>query len=92
MHVSSHQWYYDLAIGVCFEVVWVRESFTDESVVIDFAIDSEGNALITVGEWLSSRVDTNNRETLVGKHCVRLGISPPRSRLMFACIPVLLAT
>lgn len=53
---------------MCLEVVWGLETLSDESMVINFAIDSKGNALIVVGEWLSSRVDTNNRQTFVGKH------------------------
>jgi hypothetical protein len=87
--VFPHQWYYDLAIGVCLEVVWVLESFADDSVVIDFAIDGKGNAFVAVGEWLSSRVNTNNGQTLMGKHCGRLENAPPKQN--YVRIPVLLA-
>jgi hypothetical protein len=62
---------------MCFEVVWVLESFTDDSVVVNLAIDSKGYALITVGEWLSSGIDTNNGETLVSKNYMSLEIAPP---------------
>jgi hypothetical protein len=78
---ASHQWYYDLTVGMRFEVVWGLESFTDESVVVDFAIDSKSNTLIAVGKWLSSRVDTNDRQTLVGKHYEGSEIAPPKAEL-----------
>ena len=73
-----HQWYYDLAIGVCLEVVRVFQSFADDSVVVNFAIDSKGNAIVTVGEWLSSGIDTNDRQTLVGKNYEGSEIAPPK--------------
>lgn len=55
-----HQRYYDLAIGMCLEVVWVLQSLTNESVIVYFAIDSKSKALIAVGKWLSSGIDTDN--------------------------------
>lgn len=61
---------------MCFEVVWVLESFTDDSVVVDLAIDSKCNALIAVGERLSSRIDANNGQTFVGEHCIEFSITP----------------
>ena len=90
VYVFSHQWYYDLAIGVSLEVVWMLQMFTDKSVVVDFAIDSKGNALIAVREWLSSRVNTNDGETFVGKHYEGSEIAPPKKQNCVR-IPVLLA-
>lgn len=63
----SYQWYYNFAIGVSLEVVRGLESLSNDSVVVDLAIDSKGNGLITVGKWLSSTIDTDNAQTLVGK-------------------------
>ena len=62
---------------MCFKVVWVLKSFTDDSVVINLTIDSKGYALITVGEWLSSGIDANNGETLVSKNYMSLEIVAP---------------
>jgi hypothetical protein len=78
VYMLSHQWYYHFAIGVSLEVVWVLESFSNESVVVDFAIDSKGNAFIAVGEWLGSTVDTNNTQTFVSKDCEVLEVAPQR--------------
>jgi hypothetical protein len=85
----SHQWYYDLTIGVRLEVIWVLEPFSNDSVVVDFAIDGKGNAVVAVGERLSARVNTNNRETLVGKHYEESEL--PHHGNYFLRIPVLLA-
>lgn len=84
----SHQWYDNLAIGVCFEVVWVLETFADESMVVNFAIDSKGNALIAVGQRLSTRINTNDRQTFVGQHCMEVSIILEHTDFY---IPVLLA-
>ena len=62
---------------MCLEVVWVLESFSNDSVIIDFAINCKGNAFVTVGERLSTRINTNNGETLVGKDYEGSGIAPP---------------
>lgn len=54
------------------EVVWGFECFSDDTMVVDLAIDSKGNGLILVGKWLSTTVDTNNTQTFVGKNCKEL--------------------
>ncbi len=64
----SYQWYYDLAIGVSLEVVGFLERFSNDSVVVNLAIDSQGNGLIRVGKRLRSAVDTNNTKTFMGKN------------------------
>jgi len=64
----SYQWYYDLTIGVSLEVVRCLQRFSNDSVVVDFAIDSKSNAFILVGKWLSSTVNTNNTQTFVGEN------------------------
>ena len=81
---ASHQWYYDFAIGVGFEVVWGLEALSDEPMVVNFAIDRKGNALVAVGERLSSRVDANNRQPFVGKHYEGSEIAPPRCKRVCA--------
>ena len=48
-------------------MVWHLESFSNDSVVVDLAIDRERNALILVGEWLCSTVDSHNTQTLMSK-------------------------
>jgi len=54
---------------VCLEVVWVRQCLANDSVVVDFAVDSKGNAVILVGKWLRSTVDTDDTQTLMSKDC-----------------------
>ena len=68
MEEFSYQWYYDLTIRVSLEVVWCLQCFSNDSVVVYFAIDSKGNALILVGKRLSSTVNTNNTQTFVGEN------------------------
>jgi hypothetical protein len=54
---------------VSLEVVRCLQRFSNDSVVVDFAIDSEGNAFILVGKRLSSTVNTDNTQTFVGQNC-----------------------
>jgi hypothetical protein len=89
----SYQRYYDFAVRVCLEVVWVLEALPHQPVVVDLAIDSEGNAIIRVGQWLSTALDADNAETFVGKNW-RYASDPrslisPLIRTLFS--PVLLA-
>jgi hypothetical protein len=74
VHMLSHQWYYDLAVGVSLEVVGVLEPLSDDSVVVDFAVDSKGDALVAVGKWLGSTVNTNDTQTFVSKNCEGLAV------------------
>jgi len=46
----------DLAIGCGLEVVGLLQLFPDQSVVVDFAIDGKDDAVILVGERLSTRL------------------------------------
>jgi hypothetical protein len=52
---------------VSLEVVWVLEGFSNDSVVVNFPIDSKSNALICIGEWLGSGVNPDNTQTLMSK-------------------------
>jgi hypothetical protein len=49
-------------------MVGCLQRFSNDSVVVNFAIDSKSNALILVGKRLSSTVNTNNTQTFVGKN------------------------
>jgi hypothetical protein len=85
---SSYQWDNNLTVRVCLEMVWVLQCLADDSVVVDFAIDSKGNALILVGKWLRSTVDTYDTQTLMSKYYEVLAIplrsSCDYSRVLFA--------
>jgi hypothetical protein len=50
------------------EMVRCLQRFSNDSVVVDFAIDSKSNTVILVGKRLSSTVNTNNTQTFVGKN------------------------
>jgi hypothetical protein len=54
---------------VCLEVVWVRQCLANDSVVVDFAVDSKGNAVVLVSKWLRTTVDTDDTQTLMSKDC-----------------------
>lgn len=49
-------------------MVWGLEGLSNDTMVVDLAIDGKGNSLITVGKWLSTAVNTNDAETFVGKN------------------------
>lgn len=65
----THQWYDNFTIGVCLEVIRVLEPFSNNSVVIDLAVDGKGNSLIAVGEGLRSTVNAHNAESLMCQNC-----------------------
>jgi hypothetical protein len=50
-------------------VVWVRQCLANDSVVVDFAVDSKGNAVVLVSKWLRTTVDTDDTQTLMSKDC-----------------------
>lgn len=50
-------------------MVLVLQPFPDQPVVVDLAIDREGNALVLVGKGLRAALDADNAQTLVGKNC-----------------------
>ena len=62
-----HQWYYDLAVRVRLKVVWVLEGFANNSVVVDLAIDCQGDGLVGVGKRLGSAINADNTQTFVSK-------------------------
>jgi hypothetical protein len=41
---------------VCLEVVRLLQAFAEDSVVVNLAVDSEGNSLLIVHKRLSARV------------------------------------
>ena len=43
------------------------QRFPNDSVVVDFAIDSKSNTLILVGKRLGSTANTNDTQTFVSK-------------------------
>ena len=49
-------------------MVCLLQCLSNDSVVVNLAIDSKGNGLILVGKWLRSTVDTDNTQTFVGKN------------------------
>jgi hypothetical protein len=48
-------------------VVRCLQRFPNDSVVVDFAIDSKSNTLILVSKRLGSTANTNNTQTFVSK-------------------------
>ena len=51
---SSYQRNDNLAIRGGLEVVGVLQALANKTVVVDLAVDGEDNAVIGIGEWLSS--------------------------------------
>ena len=54
--LGAYKWDDNLAIGVGLEVVVGLQVLANDSVVVDLAVDSKGNALISVGQWLGTRL------------------------------------
>jgi hypothetical protein len=46
----------DLAVGMCLEVICVLQMLSDETMVIDLAVDSQNNGVIGVGQGLGARL------------------------------------
>lgn len=44
----------NFAVGVCLEMVWGLKSLANDSVVVNLAIDGQGDAIILVGKRLRS--------------------------------------
>lgn len=53
---DSYQRNNDLAIRVRLEVVRLLEVLSNQTMVVDFAVDGEDNGVVGVGQWLSARV------------------------------------
>lgn len=51
---GAYKWDDNLAIGVSLEVVVVLQLLADDSVVVDLAVDSQCNGLISVSQWLGT--------------------------------------
>ena len=52
----TYQGYYDFAIRMCLEVVRLLELLSQDSVIVDFAIDSEEYGLFVVDNRLCTRI------------------------------------
>jgi hypothetical protein len=50
-------------------MVWVCQCLANDSVVVDFAVDSKGNAVVLVSKWLRSTIDADDTQTLMSKDC-----------------------
>lgn len=46
-------------------MIRIFKPLANDSVVINFAVDSKRDAFILVGEWLRSTVNTDNAKTFV---------------------------
>lgn len=53
---GTYKWDDNLAIGVSLEVVVGLQVLANDSVVVDLAVDGKGNALISIGQWLGTRL------------------------------------
>ena len=62
---------------MCLEVVGSLQSLPNDSVVVDLAIDCKCNAVVLVGNWLRSTVNTDDTQTLVSKDWLLLVIHGP---------------
>lgn len=65
LYVLPHKWQNNFTIRVSLEMVWDLESFSNDPVVINLAVDGQGNGFILVGEWLRSTFNSHNAQTLV---------------------------
>lgn len=46
----------DFAVGMCLEVIWCLQFLSDDTVVIDLAVDGQGKVSIFADEGLSTGV------------------------------------
>jgi hypothetical protein len=46
IYSSAYQWDNDFAVRVCLEVVFLLEALAEDTVVVDLAIDRQGDLLI----------------------------------------------
>lgn len=60
------------------EVIWVLQSFSDDSVVVYLAIDCKSNALVFGGKRLRTTLDTDDTQTLVSKDCPPVSDNNPK--------------
>jgi hypothetical protein len=61
-------------------VVRLLQCFSNDSVIVDFAIDGQGNAIIFVGDGLGPAVNTNNAQTLVCQNCSDVSLLTEKSK------------
>jgi hypothetical protein len=69
-------------------MVGLFQRLSNDSVVINLAIDCKGNGFILVGKRLRSTVNTNNTQTFVGKNFDALVIASkvrPLRRFSYLC-------
>ncbi len=64
------QWDNNLTVTMGFEVVGRVELFAQDSVVVDFAIDSQSNGSLIVNQRLCASVHTHDTESLMAEDCV----------------------
>ena len=50
-------------------MIWVSQTFANNSVVVDFSVDSKCNAIIVVGKWLGTTVNAYDAQSFMGKNC-----------------------
>lgn len=52
---------------MCLEVVWSFQTLSQDSVVINFAVDCEGKGAIVIDKRLGARINTDNAQSFVCK-------------------------
>lgn len=57
----------DFAVAVGFEIVWALELLAQDSVVVDFSIDGQGNGALVVDQWLGAGVDADDAQALMAE-------------------------
>jgi hypothetical protein len=54
--LKTYQWYYDFAIRMCVEAIRSLQLFPNNSVVVDFAVDGQGDVAIVAEDGLCAAV------------------------------------
>jgi hypothetical protein len=67
---ETHQWDDDLAVGGGLELVVLEEGLTQGLVVVDLAVDGEGDGAGLVVERLGTAHRVHDTETLVAQHAL----------------------
>jgi hypothetical protein len=66
------QWDDDLTVGMCLIVIVGIEGFPEDTMVIDFTVNGEGDRGVIVDKGLGSRVNTDDTQTLVHENSLVL--------------------
>jgi hypothetical protein len=61
---------HNLAVRGGLEVVGGLQGLTNKTVVVDFAVDGEDNAVIGIGKWLSSALNADDAEPFMAQNRV----------------------